>query len=182
MSRIGQKPIPIPPGVQVQWIDGRVEVQGPKGKLSLQPHALVRVELDAQHRLLRVVRRDESRLARSVHGLARSLLANMIQGVTQGFEKRLEIVGVGYSASLKGKLLQLNVGFAHPVFLEPPPGVTVEVPDATHIVVRGPDKQLVGEFAAQIRRVRPPEPYKGKGIRYQGEQVRRKEGKVYTGR
>jgi len=178
MSRIGKLPVNLPSEVQVEVRGNHVAVQGPKGKLELECHPLVEIQYDEPARQIRVQRRNESRLARSVHGLTRTLIHNMVEGVTKGFEKRLEIQGIGYSAQLKGKQLQLQVGFAHPVLLTPPEGVTVEVPDQTHIVVKGPDKQKVGEFAAQIRRVRPPEPYKGKGIRYQGEVVRRKAGKA----
>ncbi len=178
MSRIGKMPVPVPREVTVRLDGNHLVVQGPKGKLELDCHPLIEVQVDDSAGQIRVLRRNDSRLARSVHGLTRTLINNMVEGVTKGFEKRLEIHGIGYSAQLKGKQLQLQVGFAHPVILTPPEGVTVEVPDATHIVVKGPDKQKVGEFAAQIRRVRPPEPYKGKGIRYQGEQIRRKAGKA----
>jgi len=129
---------------------------------------------------VRVNRRDEERLSRSVHGLTRTLIANMVQGATQGYEKRLKIEGVGYGAKLDKKSVVLTVGFANQIILEPPPGVTAEVPDATTIIIRGPDKQQVGQFAAEVRHARPPEPYQGKGVRYENEVVRRKEGKSFT--
>ncbi len=181
MSRIGKQPVPVPDGVQINLDGRRITVEGPKGRLEFEHHRLVQVEYDPDQRVVRVSRREESGFARALHGLTRKLIANMVEGVTKGFEKRLEIHGVGYSARMQGKQLRLDVGFANPVLLTPPEGVQVEVPDATHIVVRGPDKQKVGEFAAQVRRVRPPEPYKGKGIRYEGEQIRRKAGKKALG-
>lgn len=181
MSRIGKQPVPVPGGVSVRIEGRKVTVEGPKGRLELEHHRLVQVEYDSDQKVVRVTRRDDSGFARALHGLTRKLIANMVQGVTQGFEKRLEIHGVGYSARLQGQQLRLDVGFANPVLLTPPEGITVEVPDATHVVVKGIDKQKVGEFAAQVRRVRPPEPYKGKGIRYEGEQIRRKAGKKALG-
>lgn len=180
MSRIGKQPIPIPPGVEVILEDRSVTVKGPKGVLTrtLRPEISVRRE----DSLLRVERKDDSRLAKALHGLSRTLIANMIQGVTEGYQKVLEVHGVGYRAQMVGKKLQLNVGYSHPVEIDPPPGIEFEVgqdPSARIplIYVRGIDKELVGQVAANIRAVRKPEPYKGKGIRYQGEQVRRKAGK-----
>jgi len=175
MSRIGRKPVPIPPGVQVQVEGNRITVRGPKGELSWEfdPAMEVQVE-DGQV----VVRRsgDQPRL-RALHGLTRALINNMLIGVSQGFERRLELVGVGYRAQMQGRKLILNVGYSHPVEIEPPPDVEVQVEGTTQIVVRGIDKQRVGQMAADIRAVRPPEPYKGKGISYVGEVIRRKAGK-----
>jgi large subunit ribosomal protein L6 len=180
MSRIGKQPITVPANVKVQVADGRVRVEGPKGKLELSYHPNVKVQLDDKTKVLQVTRPDDERLNRSLHGLTRSLIANMVQGVTKGFEKRLKIEGIGYQARMEKKAVVLTVGYANAVTKDPPEGVTVELPDPTTIVVRGADKQKVGQFAAEVRRVRPPEPYKGKGIRYENEQVRRKEGKAFT--
>ncbi|NOX53043.1 MAG: 50S ribosomal protein L6 [Planctomycetes bacterium] len=181
MSRIGRKPIPVPDGVEVKIDGNRVTVKGKHGELSLQHHPNMTVVYDEQAREIRVSRPDDQRQNRALHGLTRALINNMVQGVHQPFEKRLEIVGVGYQAFLNGKELELQVGFAHSVKLTVPDNVQCELPDTTHIVLRSPDKQAVGQFAAEIRRVRPPEPYKGKGIRYQGEHIRRKAGKAFAG-
>ncbi len=181
MSRIGKKPVPVPAGVEVQVEGHTVRVKGAHGELSLNVRPEIQVEFDEQARELRVRRPDDRRRHRELHGLTRSLINNMVQGVTQPFEKRLEIVGVGYQAFLNGQVLELQVGFANTVRMPIPPGVTCELPDSTHIVLRSPDKQAVGQFAAEIRSVRPPEPYKGKGIRYQGEHIRRKAGKMFAG-
>jgi large subunit ribosomal protein L6 len=175
MSRIGKKPIELPSGVNVAISPGRVQVNGPLGELSQTVPARMQVEQDDG--TLVVKRPTERGDDRALHGLTRSLIANMVEGVTSGFQKRLEIQGVGYRATLRGTDLELNVGFSHPVVIKPPQGITFEVPDATTILVRGIDKQQVGEISAQVRKVRPPEPYKGKGIRYEGEYVRRKVGK-----
>ena len=180
MSRIGKQPIPIPSGVEVQVADGKIKVEGPKGKLELSYHPNVKVQLDDKTKVLQVTRPDDERLNRSLHGLTRSLIANMVEGVTKGYEKRLKIEGIGYQARLDKKQLVLTVGYANAIELPPPDGVTVELPDPTTIVIRGADKQKVGQYAAEVRRSRPPEPYKGKGIRYENEQVRRKEGKSFT--
>lgn len=177
MSRIGKKPVPIPAGVKVHVADGNIAVEGPKGKLSLAVHPAIAVAREGEQLVCQ--RRDEERQSRALHGLFRNLIQNMVLGVTQGFEKRLEIVGVGFNAQLKGKELALVVGYSHPVKLPVPEGVTVQLPDATHIVVQGPDKQKVGQFAAEVRAARKPEPYKGTGIRYQGEHIRRKAGKAF---
>ncbi len=175
MSRIGKRPIAIPPQVQVK-VDGQlVEVKGPKGTLSRTLPSLVKVSVEGQE--IRVERENDSRTARERHGLCRTLVYNMVQGVTQGFEKKLEIQGVGYRASCQGKKLILNVGYSKPVEMEMPPQINVAVNNNTEIVVSGIDKELVGNVAARIRAVRPPEVYKGKGIRYVGEYVRRKVGK-----
>jgi large subunit ribosomal protein L6 len=175
MSRIGKSPIEIPPGVNVSVSPGRVMVNGPLGELSQQvPARMVVEQNDGELVVKRPTERGEDR---ALHGLTRTLVANMVDGVTKGFEKRLEIQGVGYRASLRGEALELAVGYSHPVVIEPRPGITFEVPAPTQIVVKGIDKQQVGQTAAEIRKVRPPEPYKGKGIRYAGEYVRRKVGK-----
>jgi large subunit ribosomal protein L6 len=175
MSRIGKKPVPVPDGVTIDAGVGVVKVKGPKGELSQQVSSEMKIEQDAG--ALTVARPTDRGEHRALHGLTRSLIANMVEGVTDGFEKRLEIQGVGYRARLQGKTLELSVGYSHPVAISAPDGIEFEVPQPTQIIVRGIDKQLVGEMAARIRRVRPPEPYKGKGIRYAGEQVRRKVGK-----
>ena len=175
MSRIGKKPIEIPAGVSVSLSPGRVMVNGPLGELSqLIPQ---RMKVEQQNGEILVSRPSERGDDRALHGLTRSLVANMVEGVTKGFEKRLEIQGVGYRAALRGQSLELSVGFSHPVVVEPPAGITFEVPTATEVIVKGIDKQQVGQTAAEVRAVRPPEPYKGKGIRYVGEYVRRKVGK-----
>jgi large subunit ribosomal protein L6 len=175
MSRIGRKPIEIPAGVSVSLDPGRVIVNGPLGELNQQVPR--RMKLDQEDGAIVVSRPTERGDDRALHGLTRSLIANMVEGVTKGFEKKLEIQGVGYRAALRGQSLELSVGFSHPVVVEPPAGITFEVPSATEIIVKGIDKQQVGQIAAEVRSVRPPEPYKGKGIRYEGEYVRRKVGK-----
>jgi len=175
MSRIGKQPIELPAGVNVAISPGRVQVNGPLGELSQNVPA--RMQIEQEDGTLLVKRPTERGDDRALHGLTRSLFANMVEGVTKGFEKKLEIQGVGYRASLRGTDLELNVGFSHPVVMKPPQGITFEVPEATTVLVKGIDKQAVGEIAAQVRKVRPPEPYKGKGIRYEGEYVRRKVGK-----
>jgi large subunit ribosomal protein L6 len=175
MSRIGRKPIPVPEAVTVEVAPGRVAVKGPKGELEqrLDPEMKV-AQAEGNVTVERPTDRGEHR---ALHGLTRSLIANMVEGVTEGFEKHLEIQGVGYRAQLKGRSLEMALGFSHPVSIEPPEGVEFEVPQPTEIVVRGIDKQLVGQVAADIRKRRPPEPYKGKGIRYRDEYVMRKVGK-----
>ena len=175
MSRIGRKPIEVPGGVDVQIAPGRVSVKGPLGELS-QP-VPTRMSVEQRNGELLVTRPTERGEDRALHGLTRTIVANMVEGVTKGFEKRLEIQGVGYRAALRGTALELAVGYSHTVVKEAPAGITFEVPAPTQIVVKGLDKQQVGQTAAEIRRVRPPEPYKGKGIRYQGEYVARKVGK-----
>ena len=172
MSRIGKQPIELPSGVNVAISPGRVQVNGPLGELSQNVPARMQIEQDDG--TLVVKRPTERGDDRALHGLTRSLVANMVEGVTKGFEKRLELQGVGYRATLRGTDLELSVGFSHPVVIKPPQGIAFEVPDATSVLVKGIDKQQVGEIAAQVRKVRPPEPYKGKGIRYEGEYVRRK--------
>jgi large subunit ribosomal protein L6 len=175
MSRIGRKPIPVPAGVSVAIEPERVTVNGPKGELSERIHRDITVAQDGEE--LVVTRPTDRGEHRALHGLTRSLVANMVEGVTAGFEKRLEIQGVGYRAQLKGKDLELALGYSHPVPIRAPDGIEFEVPQPTRIVVRGISKQLVGETAANIRKQRKPEPYKGKGIRYEGEYVARKVGK-----
>jgi large subunit ribosomal protein L6 len=175
MSRIGKRPIEVPAGVTVQVEPGRVAVTGPLG--SLQQAVPQRMQIAQDDGTVTVTRPTERGEDRALHGLTRTLIANMVEGVTKGFEKRLEIQGVGYRASLKGSDLELLVGYSHPVVVKPRTGIEFEVPAPTQIVVRGTDKQQVGQTAAEIRKVRPPEPYKGKGIRYEGEYVRRKVGK-----
>ena len=175
MSRIGRKPIPIPDGVNVDIAPGHVSVKGPRGELAQDVSRDMALAIDEG--VLTVSRPTDRGPHRALHGLTRSLVANMVEGVTDGFERRLEIQGVGYRARLQGRTLELSVGYSHPVAIDAPEGIEFEVPRPTEVIVRGIDKQLVGEIAARIRRVRPPEPYKGKGIRYAGEQVRRKVGK-----
>ncbi len=180
MSRIGKQPVPYGAGVKVQVSGSTVRVEGPKGKLEMTAHRNIKVEHDEQGKAIKVSRPDDERLNRSLHGLTRSLIANMVEGVSKGFEKKLKIEGIGYQARMDKKAVVLTVGYANAIEMTPPDGVTVELPDATTIIVRGADKQKVGQFAAEVRKVRKPEPYKGKGIRYEGEQVRRKEGKSFT--
>jgi large subunit ribosomal protein L6 len=175
MSRIGRLPIEVPGGVDVQLEPGVVRVKGPKGELSQQVSPDMRFERDDSQ--LRVSRPTDRKDHRALHGLTRTLVYNMIVGVTEGFEKRLEIQGVGYRANLRGKTLELALGYSHPVRIDAPEGIEFEVPVPTQVVVRGIDKQAVGEVAARIRKARPPEPYKGKGVRYAGEYVARKVGK-----
>ncbi|MEB3884494.1 50S ribosomal protein L6 [Lyngbya sp. CCY1209] len=176
MSRIGKRPIPIPPKVTLTLDGQKVTVKGPQGELSrVLPGEVI---LEQEGDTLLVKRRDESRVARQRHGLCRTLVANMVDGVSKGFERRLEIQGVGYRAQVQGKNLILNVGYSKPVEMKPPEGVTVAVENNTNVIVSGINKEVVGNMAAKIRAVRPPEPYKGKGIRYAGEQVRRKAGKA----
>ena len=180
MSRIGKKPVKVPAGVKVSVADRQISVEGPKGKLQWSYRPEVQVEFDDGEKEIRIGRETDERQARALHGLTRSIIQNMVVGVTQEYTKKLEIVGVGYLAAIQGKTLQLRVGFAHEVHKEIPDGLKVTCPDQTHVVITGIDKQLVGQFAAEVRSVRKPEPYKGKGIRYDGEVVRRKAGKAVT--
>ena len=175
MSRIGRRPIEVPAGVTVDVNPGRVDVKGPLGELSQTVPA--RMQIDMAESEITVSRPTDRGQDRALHGLTRTLIANMVEGVTAGFEKHLEIQGVGYRAQLKGSDLELAMGFSHPVLVQPRSGISFDVPTPTQIVVKGIDKQMVGQTAAEIRKVRPPEPYKGKGIRYRDEQVRRKVGK-----
>ncbi len=180
MSRIGRKPVPVPANVKVSVADVTVQVEGPKGTLTYAHRPEIGVRYDEASREVIVTRPSDEREARALHGLTRSLIANMVEGVSNGYAKKLEIVGVGYQAQLRGAgTLALQVGFANQVILQAPAGVTVAVSDPTHVIVSGADKQAVGQFAAEVRKVRPPEPYKGKGIRYEGETVRRKAGKAF---
>lgn len=188
MSRIGKEPVAVPDGVEVSLADGVLTVKGPKGTLTQDIHPAMTVTIgDAEPpeegaaspgRLVTVTRSDNHPDNRALHGLTRALVANMVQGVTQGFERKLEIVGVGYRAAKQGGGIQVQVGYSHPVVITPPEGVTLEVPSPTQITVSGADKQKVGQVAADIRAIRKPEPYKGKGIRYSDEQIRRKAGKA----
>lgn len=179
MSRIGKKPVVIPAGVTVTVQDGKVSVKGKHGELMLEHHPAMGVVYEKDGQKLLVSRPDDRGENRALHGLTRALLNNMVTGVTTPFEKKLEIQGVGYQASMSGKTLTLQVGYANAVKLPIPPNVTCELPDNTHIILKSADKQAVGQFAADIRSVRPPEPYKGKGIRYVDERVRRKSGKAF---
>lgn len=180
MSRIGKKPVSIPEGVKV-GVEGRqIVVEGPQGKLQYDHRPEVEVRVDEAAREVVVTRSTEEREARAYHGLTRALISNMLTGVKQGYEKKLEIIGVGYIGSLQGDVLSLRVGYANEVKKKVPAGLKVTLPDQTHIVIRGCDKQLVGQFAAEVRAARKPEPYKGKGVRYQGEHVKIKPGKSAT--
>ena len=177
MSRIGRAPIEIPAGVTVTvGEDNLVKVKGPKGELSRQISPEMKVTID--NGVLTVERPSDDKMHRSLHGLSRTLINNMVVGVTEGYQKNLEIAGVGYRAQKQGKNLNLSLGFSHPVIVEPPEGITFDVPTATSITVSGIDKEVVGQIAAEIRSFREPEPYKGKGIKYAGEHIRRKEGKA----
>lgn len=179
MSRIGRKPIVIPAGVDVKIDGSTVTVKGPKGTLSRTVHQNMNVAVD--NGVINVTRPDDNKLNRSLHGLTRTLVANMVEGVEKGFTKELEINGVGYRAAKQGKDLVMNIGYSHQVIVPEIDGITIEVPSPNKVVISGPDKQKVGQFAAQVREKRPPEPYKGKGIKYVDEHIRRKEGKAGKG-
>ena len=189
MSRIGKQPIPIPSGVTVTLKQRNVTVEGPKGKLSWTHRPEVAVEINEAEKIITVTRSDDARFSRSLHGLTRSLIANMIEGCSKGFVRGMEVYGVGYGVQLQGNKLTVNCGYSHPVVFEVPPGVIVEIQtpqargdtDPAKFTVAGPDKQAVGQLAAKVRMARKPEPYKGKGIRYAGEYVRRKVGKAFAG-
>ncbi|WP_455675422.1 50S ribosomal protein L6 [Pradoshia sp.] len=176
MSRVGRKPVEIPAGVTVTLNGKTVTVKGPKGELTRTFHSDIEVKVEDNNVV--VSRPTDEKLHRSLHGTTRAIISNMIEGVSKGFERNLELIGVGYRAQKQGKKLVLNVGYSHPVEIEPEEGLEIEVPANTKISIKGTDKERVGALAANIRDVRPPEPYKGKGIRYEGEQVRRKEGKT----
>lgn len=176
MSRVGKKPIELPEGVTITNNNNELTVKGPKGELIRQFNKDLTIEVDGS--TVTVIRPSDSKEHRTIHGTTRALLSNMIEGVSKGFERNLELVGVGYRAQKQGKKLVLNVGYSHPVEFEPENGIEIEVPVNTKINIKGIDKERVGAIAANIRQVRPPEPYKGKGIRYEGEHVRRKEGKT----
>jgi large subunit ribosomal protein L6 len=175
MSRIGRKPIPIPQGVKVQVAEGRVSAEGPKGKLTQPVPGGISATLENNQIVLS--RTGEDRRVRALHGLARALVANMVSGVKDGFERKLEIVGIGYRAQLQGRAIQLALGYSHPVVFPLPEGVTAEIDKQTAITLRGADKAVLGETAARLRRLRKPDPYKGKGVKYAGEVIRRKVGK-----
>ncbi len=179
MSRIGRRPVPILKGVKIDQTNGTLKVKGPKGELSLDLHENVKVVVEGEE--LRVERFSEEKKDKALHGLTRALIANMVKGVTEGFTRTLEIVGVGYRADVKGKGITLQLGYSHPIVYLPAEGVKLECPNQTTVVISGADKQKVGQAAAEIRGFRPPEPYKGKGIKYQGEHIRRKAGKTAGG-
>ena len=176
MSRIGKRPVEVPKGVDVSVKENTVRVKGPKGDLKFDVHPALTVKMDDG--IVQVDRPSDSAEHKALHGLTRTLIANMVSGVTEGYQKALEIQGVGYKAEKSGKGIKISVGFSHTVQYDAPPGITIDLPNPTTIVIKGADKQMVGQVASEIRAVRPPEPYKGKGIRYQGEQVRRKAGKT----
>jgi len=178
MSRIGKKPLPVPANVKIALADRTVTVEGPLGKLQWQHRPEIGVRYDEEHRAVVVTRDNDLRQSRALHGLTRSLINNMVVGVTQGYEKKLEIVGVGYLAAVQKGVLQLRVGLANELQVPIPQGLAVTCPDQQHVLIKGIDKQQVTHFAASVRALRKPEPYKGKGIRYDGEQVRRKQGKA----
>jgi len=178
MSRIGNKPVPVPTVVKIAVNGGVVSVQGPKGALQFEPRKEVNVKLDDGGKNVVISRTSDDRLPKALHGLTRAIINNMVIGVTAGYEKKLEIVGVGYVATLKGDVLSMRVGFANEIVKKVPKELKVTLPDQTHIVIQGCDKQLVGQFAAELRNSRKPEPYKGKGVRYQGEHIKLKPGKA----
>ena len=180
MSRIGKLPVAVPAGVKVAVADRTVAVEGPKGKLEQRFPSQVSVQFDEPGKRVVVSRNGETREDKAMHGLVRALVRNMVVGVTQGYEKKLEIVGVGYLAAIQKNTLQLRVGYANELQVPIPGNLKVTCPDQTHVLIQGADKQAVGQFAAEVRALRKPEPYKGKGIRYDGEQVRRKAGKAVT--
>jgi large subunit ribosomal protein L6 len=180
MSRIGKQPVAVPAGVKVGVSGQQISIEGPLGKLSWDLRPEVSAKYDEGKKQVLIGRHDDTRQAKALHGLSRAVIANMVVGVTKGYEKKLEIVGVGYLAAVQKGMLQLRVGFANEVVKKIPAGLTVTCPDQTHVVIKGSDKQLVGQFAAEVRAVRKPEPYKGKGVRYDGEVVRRKAGKAMT--
>lgn len=180
MSRIGKQPIAVPANVKVAVEGNVVRVEGPKGKLETSFRPEITVQHDTAAKALIITRADDERLSKALHGLTRSLINNMVKGVVDGYEKRLKVEGIGYQARKDGKAVTLTVGYANAISLTPPDGVTFDVPDPTTIVVKGADKQKVGQFAAEVRGARKPEPYKGKGVRYETEVVRRKEGKSFA--
>ena len=176
MSRIGRKPIAIPAGVEITNDNGLVTVKGPKGTLSQKINPIISVEINGAE--INVSRPNDDKEARSLHGLSRTLINNMVVGVTEGYKKELEVNGVGYRVQKQGDTLVMNLGYSHQVFVKEIPGITIEAPGPNQIIISGADKQLVGQFAAEVREKRPPEPYKGKGIKYSTEHIRRKEGKA----
>ncbi|MCD6404912.1 MAG: 50S ribosomal protein L6 [Planctomycetes bacterium] len=180
MSRVGKQPVKVPSGVKVRITTDLFRAEGPKGKIDQPVHPDIMVKHDDAAGEIRVSRPADSKRFKALHGLTQRLVQNAVTGVSEGFEKRLQIVGVGYNARAQGPRLTLNLGFSNPVIMDVPEGVAVETPAPTVIVIKGPDKQKVGQFAAEIRRKRPPEPYKGKGVRYENEYVRRKAGKAFV--
>ena len=176
MSRIGRKPIAIPAGVEVKNDNGLITVKGPKGTLTQKINPIISVEINGSE--INVTRPNDAKEARSLHGLSRTLINNMVIGVTEGYKKELEVNGVGYRVQKQGDTLVMNLGYSHQVFVKEIPGITIEAPGPNQIIISGADKQLVGQFAAEVREKRPPEPYKGKGIKYTTEHIRRKEGKA----
>lgn len=176
MSRIGRKPVQLAKGITVTQESGMLKVKGPKGELSATPHRAINIDVQGQEVV--VTRTSEEKFNKSLHGLWRALIQNMVTGVSEGFSRKLEIVGVGYRAEMKGKKLHLQIGYSHPILFAPPDGVKIETPTQTSILISGIDKQLIGLVASKIRSFRPPEPYKGKGIKYEGERIRRKAGKA----
>ncbi len=176
MSRIGRRPIPAVKGVKVEKKDGTVKVSGPKGELTASIPSSINVEIKDSE--ITVLRSSDEKAQRALHGTWRALLNNMMKGVSEGYQRKLEIVGVGYKAEMKGKRLQLMLGYSHPIVFDPPQNIKIEVPQPTNILISGVDKQLVGQVAAKLRSFRPPEPYKGKGVKYEGEYIRRKAGKA----
>ena len=176
MSRIGRRPVPVIKGIKIEKKDGTIKVSGPKGELSASIPFSIAVEVKDNEVVL--TRSSDEKAQKALHGTWRALINNMVKGVSEGFQKRLEIVGVGYKAEAKGKKIQLALGFSHPILFAPPAGIKVEVPQPTNMIVSGIDKQLVGQVAAKLRSFRPPEPYKGKGVKYEGEYIRRKAGKA----
>ena len=180
MSRIGRKPIAIPAGIEVKLDGQTVTVKGPKGTLTKSFHPNMKITVEGAE--IKVERPNDEQLNRSLHGLTRTLVANMVEGVSKGYSKELDVIGVGYRVQKQGKELVMNLGFSHKVIMPEVPGITIDCPTANKIVISGPDKQQVGQFAAEVREKRPPEPYKGKGIRYTGEYVRKKEGKTGKGK
>lgn len=180
MSRIGRAPITVPAGVEVTINGSTVTAKGPKGTLTKTMHSNMAIAMEGNE--ITVTRPNDAKENRSLHGLTRTLIANMVEGVANGYKKELEINGIGYRAELKGKDLFLKIGFSHDILMTPPEGVTIEVPSANKVIISGADKQVVGQFAAEVREKRPPEPYKGKGIKYVDEYIRRKEGKAGKGK
>ena len=180
MSRIGRAPITVPAGVEVTINGSTVTAKGPKGTLTKTMHSNMAIAMEGN--VITVTRPDDAKENRSLHGLTRTLIANMIEGVANGYKKELEINGIGYRAELKGKDLFMKIGYSHDILMTPPEGVTIEVPSPNKVIISGADKQVVGQFAAEVREKRPPEPYKGKGIKYVDEYIRRKEGKAGKGK
>jgi large subunit ribosomal protein L6 len=176
VSRIGRKPVPVVKGVKIEKKDGRLKIVGPKGELSASIPATISVEVKDDNVI--ITRSSDEKFQKALHGTWRAHINNMVKGVSEGFQKKLEIVGVGYKAELKGKKIQFALGYSHPILFDPPPGIKVEVPIPTNVLISGIDRQLVGQVAAKLRSFRPPEPYKGKGVKYEGEYIRRKAGKA----